>query len=190
MGSASWSRRWGRPPVGLVVASAIGALVLAGCGGSTETGGQRTGAAAPTPDNTDGGYAATGFTKDPCSLLSQGEVASALGGSVTATPSTSLSGLKGCGWTKPGNSTGVADLQLHYNSAPLSRAFKVGLERNLLAPGERRVDVGNGAVLKSGRGDIYVLVGDSEFEVNGPVSKPLPDNVVTSLAKLAASRLP
>jgi hypothetical protein len=187
-------RRGGRPRpvVGPFAVVAVVAVVLSGCGGSAPAG-SPTGSEPSSGGSAlggDQGYAATEFTKEPCELLSPAEVAQALGGPVTAAPSTSVTGLKVCGWTRPGNSIGIADLQLHYNGAPLAKAFKVGLQQNLLADGEQRADVGDGAVLKTGQGDVYVLVGNSEFELNGPSSKPLPDSVVLGLAKLAASRLP
>lgn len=204
------ARSWGRPagqrtgPVGvlaLVGLTALVALALTACGGS---GPASTGSPAATGSSSgasssssgggstlgDQGYAATEFTKQPCELLSPAEVGQAVGGTVTATPSTSATGLKVCEWTRPGNSSGLADLQLHYNGAPLAKAFKVGLQQNLLADDEQRVDIGDGAVLKTGQGDVYVLVGNSEFELNGSSSKPVPDTAVLGLAKLAASRLP
>jgi hypothetical protein len=36
-----------------------------------------------------------------------------------------------CNWSKSASSS-VADLQLHYNSAPLAKAFEVGLDKNVL----------------------------------------------------------
>jgi uncharacterized protein DUF3558 len=203
------ARSWGGPagrrtrPVGvfaLTGLTALAALALSGCGGSgpAATGSPAAGSSSGSSSSSSGGgatlgdqgYAATEFTKQPCELLSPAEVGQAVGGTVTATPSTSATGLKVCEWTRPGNSSGLADLQLHYNAAPLAKAFKVGLQQNLVASDEQRVDIGDGAVLKTGQGDVYVLVGNSEFEVNGSSSKPVSDTAVLSLAKLAASRLP
>jgi len=40
-----------------------------------------------------------------------------------------------------GNSTGIADLQLHYNAAPIAQLFKATLERNASDPSLRKLDI-------------------------------------------------
>jgi hypothetical protein len=65
---------------------------------------------------------------------------------------------------------------------------RTGQER--AANGEQRVDVGQGAVLKTGVGDIIVLLGGSSLEVSAEGSAPLPDAVMVSPARAAAVRLP
>lgn len=167
---------------------AMGLLGLTACGGGASTSAPAAPAAASRSGVvTDPSFSATAFTKDPCTLLTAEEITEALGAPAAGEPSTSATGLKVCGWSKSGN-TSIADLQLHYNSAPIAQAFKLGLDKHLLGPKDQLVPIGDGAVLKTGDADITVLVGGSTFELDGSYGK-LSDDAVTALAKAAAARV-
>ena len=207
---AAVARRYGLSLAGLL---AVGVLTLSACGSSNDSGSGTPAAKAPAnatkapandaatkggdtgnkapkaADANDGKLTGSTFSKEPCDVLSADEVSQALGTKVAAKAATSMTGLKQCLWTAPGNTSGIPDLQLHYNSTALAKAFAVGLQQNMLTDKEKKLDIGDGAVLEKGQGDIYVLVGASEFEINGSLSKPVSDDVVSKLATVAASRL-
>ena len=62
------------------------------------------------------------------------------------------------------------------------------LKRPKPGPGTRRFDIGNGALLSTGRREITVLVGDATFRIGGGGSIPLSDDALVNLARLAQPR--
>ena len=62
------------------------------------------------------------------------------------------------------------------------------LKRPKPGPGIRRFDIGNGALLATGRHEITVLIGESTFRIGGGGSTPLSDDALVNLARLAQSR--
>jgi len=202
-GRNSVTRRYGAALAGLL---AVGAVTLSACGNSHNSGSGTPAAKAPGNNAADnattkgadpngvatssGTITGSKFAKEPCDVLSATEVGQALGTTVTAKPATAATGLKQCNWTSPGNTSGFPDMTLHYNSADLAGLFAAALKHNMLTDKEKKLDLGAGGVLEKGKGDVYVLMGDaSEFELYGPLSKPVSDDVMTKLATLAASRL-
>jgi hypothetical protein len=142
-------------------------------------------------DETVGGSAGaalegTGFTQDPCTLLTDAEVSQQLGREVRATPSID-EGLM-CEWM-PDDRTVLAPVFLEYQRVESRFHLDVirDLKRTKTGPGSARFDIGNGALLNESRRDISVLVGSSTFRIGG--EGPLSDDALVDLARLAQSRV-
>jgi hypothetical protein len=140
------------------------------------------------PDPSGAAFEGTGFTRDPCSLLTNAEVSQELGRQVLAVPNTDQQPM--CEWTpdgKPGLDTSAF---LEYQKQ--NSRFHLDVIRNLKrpnpGPGVRRFDIGNGALLSAARRDISVLVGGSTFRIGGGGSIPLSDDALVNLARIAQPR--
>jgi hypothetical protein len=127
----------------------------------------------------------TGFTQDPCTLLTDAEVSQQLGRQVSATPSID-EGLM-CEWM-PNDKSVTAPVFLEYQREDSRFHLDVirDLKRPKASPGLQRFDIGNGALLNKNLRDISVLVGSSTFRIGG--SGPLSDDALVNLARLAQSR--
>jgi len=128
----------------------------------------------------------TGFTQDPCTLLTDAEVSQQLGRRVSATPSID-EGLM-CEWM-PGDNSVLAPVFLEYQREDSRFHLDVirDLKRPKAGPGVQRFDIANGALLNKNRREISVLVGSSTFRIGG--AGPLSDDALVNLARLAQSRV-
>jgi hypothetical protein len=130
-------------------------------------------------------FEGTGFTQDPCSLLTNAEVSQQLGRKVLAVPNTNQQSM--CEWT-PNGQPGLDSLAFLEYQKQNSR-FHLDVIRDLKRPitgrGVRRFDIGNGALLSTARRDITVLVGGATFRIG---SRLLSDDALVDLARLAQSR--
>jgi hypothetical protein len=136
--------------------------------------------------NSAGTLEGTGFTHDPCTLLTDAEVSQQLGRQVSATPSID-EGLM-CEWM-PDDKSALAPVFLEYQRQ--DSRFHLDVVRDLKrvknSPGIQRFDIGNGALLNTNLREISVLVGSSTFRIGG--AGPLSDPALVSLARLAQSRV-
>lgn len=133
-------------------------------------------------------FEGTGFTQDPCSLLTDAEVSQQLGRQVLKVPNRDQ--LPMCEWTpngKPGLDSS-AFLEYQKQNSRFHLDVIRDLKRPNTGPGVRRFNIGNGALLSTARRDISVLVGDSTFRIGGGGSIPLSDDALVNLARLAQSR--
>ncbi len=166
--------------------SPVRVLALLFCIAGSTTLFTSAGNADPNPSGT--AFEGTGFTQDPCSLLTNAEVSQQLGRQVLAVPNPDQQPM--CEWTpdgKPGLDTSAFLEYQNQNSR-----FHLDVIRNLKrpnpGPGVRRVDIGNGALLSTARRDISVLVGGSTFRIGGGGSIPLSDDALVNLARLPQLR--
>jgi len=133
-------------------------------------------------------FEGTGFTQDPCSLLTDAEVSQQLGRQVLAVPNRDQQPM--CEWTangQPGLDT-AAFLEYQKQNSRFHQDVVRDLKRPNPGHGLRRVDIGNGALLSTSRGDISVLVGSSTFRIGGGGSIPLSEDALVNLARLAQGR--
>jgi len=128
----------------------------------------------------------TGFTQDPCTLLTDAEVSQQLGRQVSGTPSID-EGLM-CEWM-PDDKSVLAPVFLEYQRQDTRFHLDVvrDLKRPKTSPGVKRFDIGNGALLNTNLREIRVLVGSSTFRIGG--AGPLSDDALVSLARLAQTRV-
>ncbi len=133
-----------------------------------------------------GNLEGTGFTQDPCTLLTDAEVSQQLGQQVSATPSID-EGLM-CEWM-PDDQPVLAPVFLEYQREDSRFHLDVirDLERPKTSPGVQRFDIGNGALLNENQRVISVLVGSATFRIGG--EGPLSDDALVDLARLAQSRV-
>jgi len=133
-------------------------------------------------------FEGTGFTQDPCSLLTDAEVSQQLGRQVRAVPNRDQD--PRCEWTadgKPGLDS-AAFLEYQKQNSRFHLDVIRDLKRPNTGPGVRRFDIGNGALLSTARREITVLVGSSTFRIGGGGSIPLSDDALVNLARLAQHR--
>jgi hypothetical protein len=133
-------------------------------------------------------FEGTGFTQDPCSLLTDAEVSQQLGRQVRAVPNSDQQPM--CEWTPDGQPGLDTSLFLEYQKQ--TSRFHLDVIRDLKrpnpGPGVRRFDIGNGALLSTARREISVLVGDSTFRIGGGGTIPVSDDALVNLARLAQPR--
>lgn len=133
-------------------------------------------------------FEGTGFTQDPCSLLTDAEVSQQLGRQVLKVPNQDQQLM--CEWTpdgKPGLDTS-AFLEYQKRNSRFHLDVIRDLQRPNTGPGVRRFDIGNGALLSTARREISVLVGNSTFRIGGGGSIPLSDDALVNLARIAQTR--
>jgi Protein of unknown function (DUF3558) len=190
-------RMWRRSGCGRSAAlsglAGIGLLLLGGCGGGDGPG---SGPSSPGPSspgtaahsNDDNSYdrnsAVSSLTKDPCSLVTDSEVAKVLGSPVSHRARTTSDGNRQCDWLRQGNGVDLPDVSIAYEPQWNVPGYKQMATAPV--PGQERLDIGDGAVLESG--DITVLIGNAAFHVTRPTGG-LPTSAAIPLAKAAASRL-
>jgi len=133
-------------------------------------------------------FEGTGFTQDPCALLTDAEVSQQLGRQVRAVPNSDQQPM--CEWTPDGKPGLESAAFLEYQKQNSRSHLDVirDLKRPNTGPGVRRFDIGNGALLSTARRDITVLVGSSTFRIGGGGSIPLSDDALINLARLAQPR--
>jgi hypothetical protein len=155
-------------------------------GPSTDAGETGSEAAGAPPDAA--AFEGTGFTQDPCSLITDAEMSQQLGSQVTAVPDSDLPTM--CEWT-PGGRPALNSTFLEYQKQNSRFHLDVirDLQRTTTGPGVQRLDIGNGALLNTARHEISVLVGSSTFRIGGGVPAPLSNDALANLARLAQSRL-
>jgi hypothetical protein len=158
---------------------AIGALAITGCGA---TAAHSADAAATTSEGSD--QAATTFTKDPCTLLTNDEVAQALGaGPATRVPAPRIAGgYQQCQWVVPGN--GGSAVLFYIPDQQEIETLRSQLAGRIPLFGGRLLDIGDGAAQTPV--GVQVLVGGSGFQV---ITVPSSVEKEADLAKLAAVRL-
>jgi hypothetical protein len=158
-----------------------GATLLVATAGNADPDATLPGAAA-------GAFEGTGFTQDPCSLITDAEMSEQLGRQVKAVPNDDQQPM--CEWTPDGKSAldSAAFLEYQKQNSRFHLDVIRDLKRPTLRPGVQRVDIGNGALLSSARGDISVLVGDSTFRIGSGGSVPLSEDALVNLARLAQPR--
>jgi len=133
-------------------------------------------------------YEGTGFTQDPCSLLTDDEVSQQLGRQVRAMSNRDHEPM--CEWTpdgRPGLDTWTF-LEYQKLNSRLHLDVVRDLKRANAGPGIRRIDIGDGALLSIARRDITVLVGGSTFRISGGGAISLTDDALINLARLAQPR--
>jgi hypothetical protein len=180
-----------------------GATMLVASAGNADPNSKPTGAApeaVPPPDDgaahsdvaKDGSepkaVAGTGFTLDPCSLLTNAEVSEQLGRQVLKVPNRDQQPM--CEWTPDGKAGIDSSAFLEYQKQNSRFHLDVirDLKRPKTGPGVRCFDIGNGALLSMARRDISVLVGTSTFRIGGGGSIPISDEALVNLARLAQPR--
>ena len=133
-------------------------------------------------------FEGTGFTQDPCSLLTDAEVSQQLGRTLRAVPNGDQ--LPMCEWTANGQPGLDAPAFLEYQK--LNSRFHMDVIRDLKRPnagrGMQRFDIGDGALLSTARRDITVLVGGSTFRIGGGGVIPISDDALVNLARIAQPR--
>jgi hypothetical protein len=133
-------------------------------------------------------FEGTGFTQDPCSLLTNAEVSRELGHPVAAVRNRDQQVM--CEWTPSGQPGLDTTVFLEYQKQ--NSRFHMDVIRNLkrpnTGPGVQRFDIGNGALLSTARREITVLVGDSTFRIGAGGSIPMSDEALVNLARLALPR--
>jgi hypothetical protein len=151
-----------------------GATMLFASGGSAD----------PTERPFDG----TGFTQDPCSLLSNAEVSQQVGRQVLAVRNRDQQPM--CEWTLNGEPSLDTVVFLEYQKQNSRFHLDVirDLKRPSSGPGVRRFAIGDGALLRTSRRDISVLVGNSTFRIVAGGSIPLSGDALVALARLAQAR--
>jgi Protein of unknown function (DUF3558) len=167
----------------MICVLAVGTFAITGCGTTAIC---TADPGTPTSEGTDSaGRAATTFTEDPCTLLTNDEVAQVLGASpATTVPVPRIAGgYQQCQWVVPGNG-GSAALFYIPDQEEIDN-LKSQLAGRTPLFGGRQLNIGDGAA-ETPVG-VQVLVGDSGFQVI-----TVPDNVdkEAGLARLAAARLP
>jgi uncharacterized protein DUF3558 len=172
------SARW--PLRGLSCVLVVGALAVTGCGGTTAGPAATTSAGAGAA-----GRAAATFSKDPCALLTNDEVARVLGASpATTVPVPHIAGgYRQCQWVVPGNGS-TATLFYIPDQQEIDNLKSQVAGRTPLFGG-RLLDIGDGAA-ETPVG-VQVLVGDSGFQV---LTLPSSVDREADLARLAVARLP
>lgn len=133
-------------------------------------------------------FEGTGFTQDPCSLLTDAEVLQQFGRQVRAVPNRDHQPM--CEWTPNGQPGLDTPAFLEYQKQ--NSRFHLDVVRDLKRPnaghGIRRFDIGNGALLSTARRDITVMVGGSTFRSGGGGALPLSDDALVNLARPAQPR--
>jgi len=133
-------------------------------------------------------FEGTGFTQDPCSLLTDAEVSQQLGRPLRAVPNRDQQPM--CEWTANGQPGLDAPAFLEYQK--LNSRFHMDVIRDLKRPnagrGMQRFDIGDGALLSTARRDITVLVGGSTFRIGGGGVIPISDDALVNLARIAQPR--
>ena len=134
-------------------------------------------------------FEGTGFSQDPCTLLTDVEVSQQLGHQVHAVPNRDQEPM--CEWTANGQAglDTLAFLEYQKQNSRFHLDVIRDLNRPKPGPGVHRFEIGNGALLSTARHDITVLVGGSTFRVGGGGSIPLSDDGLVNLARLAQSRV-
>jgi hypothetical protein len=133
-------------------------------------------------------FEGTGFTQDPCSLLTNAEVSQQLGRQVLAVPNPDHQPM--CEWTsdgKPGLDT-AAFLEYQKENSRFHLDVIRDLKRPKPGPGVQRFDIGDGALLNAARGEINVLVGGATFRIGSGGSTPISEDALVNLARLALPR--
>lgn len=134
-------------------------------------------------------YEGTGFSQDPCSLITSAEVSEQAGHQVSAEPNSDLP--TRCEWSPDGRPRLDSTYFLEYQQQNSRFHLDVirDLQRTTTSPNVQRLGIGNGALLDTGRHEISVLVGTSTFRIGGGEPAQLSNDALANLARLAQSRL-
>lgn len=179
---------------GGLVASAVAAMALAGCGGGGKSASSDLagGDAGSSTTKAAGGQQAKGVASpkplavDPCELVTQAEAAQAVGGPVKHIAST-VRGTTVCNYFGDG-----ASGSLSVDTAPLfCKLLYLALEKNIFGGVQQRIDgIGNGGMLVKGGGNVQIAVAGGCFTIDGRSgSTDMPDATMLTLARTAAERV-